>query len=850
MKWMKITLALLVMLPLWAFGQMLINDFEAIPDSTYWSVYQGDGTAAPVTYLNFALESANVHGGAGALQISWKNRCYDQYGGWIGMTHIHPDSTEAYDFSPYTHISLWYNVKQKQSKPGKVEFRIILLDGGAGTNWDNDSYEVWISHHLILDKEPGWHKLTVALIDSGDNAASWMAGAGRSFWNPKWGQSAEGNGILDLNKIRGWTLEFSQDGSLWQLPDDTVEGMLLIDDYMVEGAAPLNLVLFNGKSVPSSVAMYVGWSGSAEVTNEVDFETGTNSIKWITGSGWDGVNFQFDQVKNMINNWDKDSLQFKIKAEAGLGDLTLIFQDKDEDGAVKVDYPFMATYPLKESDMKYDGTWKSVKVALKDFNRFNGVWDNDLGQSVPGEFIITRLEKFLITGTGQAFEGRTVYLDNIWTGSPEFDWIPPDVVTGVAGSPAQYYNLIIWQDVPKEFGETYSVYFSSKPIISLDDPEVKMLKGGILEETQVAVHWLTYPLVDKEVTWYYAVACLDASGNQGPFLASPAIVNTAQGVPTISLNPPSAFVADGSLDEWENSGIMPWEFDVNNGKIGLGEIKDEADLTAKVWLAMDDENLYVACDVIDNVFAYSTEGNWWNWDAFEFFVGFYDLRGPEHTSIKRGAEPDYKLVFLQNKLMNDFNGGATIYTSDDPNYHFEELGGADYIIEAKIPFSKIAFGTDILFKPKRGMQLPFDLYFHDNDGSGHEGNLAWSQNNTDLGWGDPRQWTFTWIGDTTHVTSVKNLPQSTVPQSFELAQNYPNPFNPITAINFTVPKSGHVKIEVFNRVGQRVATLVDETKQAGMYQVTFDADQLPSGVYFYRMSAGSFAKTQKMILMK
>jgi len=84
----------------------------------------------------------------------------------------------------------------------------------------------------------------------------------------------------------------------------------------------------------------------------------------------------------------------------------------------------------------------------------------------------------------------------------------------------------------------------------------------------------------------------------------------------------------------------------------------------------------------------------------------------------------------------------------------------------------------------------------------------------------------------------------------QLAQNYPNPFNPSTTFQFSITKSSHVLLEVFNILGQPVARLVDENLSAGTYRMNFDASALSSGVYLYRLTAGNFTQTMKMVLMK
>ncbi len=91
---------------------------------------------------------------------------------------------------------------------------------------------------------------------------------------------------------------------------------------------------------------------------------------------------------------------------------------------------------------------------------------------------------------------------------------------------------------------------------------------------------------------------------------------------------------------------------------------------------------------------------------------------------------------------------------------------------------------------------------------------------------------------------------SGIPDGFALSQNYPNPFNPSTAIIFRVPRLTDVTLAVYNMLGQRVKTLVDRPYGRGTHLVHFDATGLPSGVYFYRLEAGSFTATQKMLLVR
>jgi TQXA domain-containing protein len=88
------------------------------------------------------------------------------------------------------------------------------------------------------------------------------------------------------------------------------------------------------------------------------------------------------------------------------------------------------------------------------------------------------------------------------------------------------------------------------------------------------------------------------------------------------------------------------------------------------------------------------------------------------------------------------------------------------------------------------------------------------------------------------------------PSKFDLSQNYPNPFNPSTKINFELADAGNVSIKIFDNLGREVATLVNEYKDAGYYTIDFNASNLPSGLYYYRLDAAGFNKTMKMTLLK
>jgi hypothetical protein len=109
-------------------------------------------------------------------------------------------------------------------------------------------------------------------------------------------------------------------------------------------------------------------------------------------------------------------------------------------------------------------------------------------------------------------------------------------------------------------------------------------------------------------------------------------------------------------------------------------------------------------------------------------------------------------------------------------------------------------------------------------------------------------WRDTLVVQVTDPTDI--VEQNDMPKSYDLKQNYPNPFNPTATIEYALPQAGYAALRVYNVLGEVVASLVDGTQAAGTFKTEWDASGLPSGVYFYRLTAGEYVQTRKMVLMK
>ena len=130
--------------------------------------------------------------------------------------------------------------------------------------------------------------------------------------------------------------------------------------------------------------------------------------------------------------------------------------------------------------------------------------------------------------------------------------------------------------------------------------------------------------------------------------------------------------------------------------------------------------------------------------------------------------------------------------------------------------------------------------------------FAYDVNNNMIEWLRQKWDGVNWINDETYIFSyiVAGIEQFTNDiKEYSLSNNFPNPFNPSTKINYQIQELSFVTLKVFDVLGNKIATLVNEEKPAGSYKVVFDRNGLPSGVYFYQLQAGDFIQTKKMVLL-
>jgi hypothetical protein len=283
-------------------------------------------------------------------------------------------------------------------------------------------------------------------------------------------------------------------------------------------------------------------------------------------------------------------------------------------------------------------------------------------------------------------------------------------------------------------------------------------------------------------------------------------------------------------------------------------VDGDADLSAVAKIAIDQNYLYVMMDVTDDVFNHPLDINPWERDEPDLYIGLYNLT-KTHVAYGTGATADYQIRFDLDRVRLD-GGGSNDCDSlvwAGSNYKFvEKPFDPGYIIEARIPLVDLATkrnpgvtSTDVI-NWKVGDRIPMTIGINDNDGSGRVGMIFYYPQPAEEAYRDVSAWGYTWISD--DVTAVDENPAAV--NTFDLAQNYPNPFNPSTQIRYSIAEAGLVSVKVFDVLGREVAELVNQNQSAGTYTVDFNAQNLSTGVYIYKIQSGSFQATKKMVLIK
>ncbi len=850
----KVILPVLLALVSWCYTayaqEAIIQSFDNIKADTnfIWSANVEGGKS----YFNWKQDSTDKVEGAASLDITTSIDSLHPWGSFSQLIYRSPTG-QFMDWSSSDTLHLWIKIVKAPVYPQYMSFRIQLIDkGSSGTDQD----ETYIyQNDVVLDSVKDWYELKVPLHEINSLGRTVTPGDSGFVEAPgNWGGFSYNDDQLNVDKLVGWnivcvttttSLNPNPPAGMANVPADSLE--FKIDKFERTGNKPVPFVVFNGQGLPSNLSAFTWGNASVAVETGNGPFPNTNSIHWIMGdqwgNGWNGAGYNVAPPFNLSGGWTVDSLKFYMKADTGVDSMRVQF----EDGTHQVGYVFTVIQ---------DTLWHQYKVALRDIVQRQ---DSPLQ---PGDFDPSHVTVWQIMSQADGKAGKNVWLSDVWTGNPKAP-IPPVAPLGVSAiSNNDYTNTVIWQDVPGQTGETYSVYYSKDPITDVSAPGVEVGGTAIAHGAQSYVHKLIAPATDQTVSYYYAVVCKSGDGLLGTAgVSNVSVSNTAKGVSIINPTPPANFQADGDLSEWTAAGIKPFRIYVsdNSGTIvPNSKITSDTVSSGDIYVAVDQNYLYVAGHINTNNIVFTASQSSWLNTSTDLFIGLYNWHGAPHSSLLAGAEPDYHFRFAEDRVISDGKGPDTLVAPGTDYFWGSRFPDplAGYNFEAKISWEDIAHkrnggntGTDAVFSPVVGMRIPFDaeLSSCSPGATQRDGQLDYSSAALGNSYQNVAVWSNTWIG-TEWTTGVKDTKQA--PLTYNLAQNYPNPFNPTTNIQYTLMKSGLVTLSVYDILGRRVTTLVNQVQTAGVHMISFDASRLSSGVYFYRIESGAFLSVKKMMLLK
>ncbi|MEQ9263941.1 MAG: T9SS type A sorting domain-containing protein [Balneolaceae bacterium] len=526
----------------------------------------------------------------------------------------------------------------------------------------------------------------------------------------------------------------------------------------------------------------------------------------------------------------------------------------------------------------YDGAWASGSAA--------GVFD---GPSDPNfmEFQWNSVKYFGRHIDHAGGVGGSIYLDYFSIGVPPEQLVDeaPAALASIDVSNASGVNTISWGAGENVGG--YNVYFSESAITDVLADGVEQL-GSVAFDGELSFdHELTAPHPNYAAGFeaHYAVTASSNFGSESaaaagtitsdikvsPYYASELstdAVDAVFGALEADAIPDAATMAGFFPDGYQPFTIAGDSKVIENGDGG----DDDNDISSKYWIGFDptDNSLIVYAEVTDDIQVFATvatgSGGAWNFDSWEMGLANYTpesfIQGSTHQNFESGADPDYQFrggKFSDGDGFIHANGGGANVDGEVPNSQtIFDASATGYRTLSVLSTIELSGGEteDKAFDFPSGDEVtlyPFNVTINDNDGTARDTQVGWSKKGgDDTWWNTPAKWTVVAFAGIDAGFVVSNEGEdNTTPEVFTLDQNYPNPFNPSTNINFTLGTTTEVTLEVFNMLGQKVATLLqNERMTSGQHSQKFNASSLSSGMYVYRLSTPSFVQSRKMMLIK
>ena len=487
--------------------------------------------------------------------------------------------------------------------------------------------------------------------------------------------------------------------------------------------------------------------------------------------------------------------------------------------------------------------------------------------------------------------GGPIYLDDVYIGGPSTDITEatsaPSAMSGVTFTTDGDENVVSW-DGNAEFGG-YNVYASHDPITDVTAPGVIQFASlGFDDDTEFRHRYeIPHPSFGSQ-SLYYAVTSLSAFGveNVDVSASSGEIANEnlqekayIREITDDQANTLFLSINDGvASDEGFPDDQPVFVFDSSHRSPGDGTtvatLPEDEDNSGTFKIGYTSLNeMFIYGEITDDTVTFApmaeTGANTWNYDSAEIVFGHYDVRetegggilvGSPHQDMQRGEEPDYgiRITAMQDPGGNIDRSSTWVGWSQDVDMESAtavEKTATGWKFLTLLPLTNIQAEGDAIMEAPATDELnliPFIISLNDADGETRETQIVWSikPNVTTQWWNTPAQWeTVAMAGLEVTGTAIDDDPLPN-PNSFALSQSVPNPAFDRAEISFSLAQSGRATIEVFNMLGQRVATLTDRELPPGKHTVSFDTSPLSAGMYIYRLRAGDHVEAKRMAVIR
>lgn len=756
--------------------------------------------------------------------------------------YIHTDGGASADISASTGEVAITNLAGLDGTPWYIQFNQVLSDAQIADLKVGEVYE------LTFDARTETDSTRNLVVFFGQNGGGWVNYA---------------TGV----ELTGTMQTFTQEFELTEKWDNTTEGMKLGFEM---GESDLNTYLDNISLVRKSENLLE--DGEMVVGD-------TLSSRWITEGG---ATFSADngtykisnipaniasyevQIRQELTTEQIDSVypgpytfSFDAKTSADAKTIQAFFGNNGTDGDWTNFAPTVElTNEMKHYELKVEATqnWTSMKVGFEVAQDTASVWFDNV--------VLKRVRE-------------------VPPASPDFTLSTTDGVVTITVTPV-------------ENAATYDVFFSNSVIDTTNKAGVSFIGTVDAESGLSLTHTTKAPhesLISEFEAHYGVVAKSEAGAASEPtsksIMTSMSVAeNYAAELGADAVNAVATAMletgeipASADLAAFFPESYVPFTISPEEGVDVVATIEGGADdLTSKHWIgfAPTEGYLVIYAEVMDDSVKFATEsdgsGGAWNFDSWEMGIGNYSpesfITGSDHSSYEGGAEPDWQLRgggivdaagdgstrgfihgygILEGRLNGEIPNSQTLV--ERTSYGWRSL---TLITTVELSGGGTSDAEWVFPSGSEVKTFPIQIAMNDNDAATRQTQKAWGSAAVNGDWWQrPAQWNvIAFVGADALPTSIdEDLSQ---PMKFSLEQNYPNPFNPSTNINFTLPSASKVTLEVYNMLGQKVATLVDnESLAAGVHNKVFDASKLASGMYIYRITAGNnFSKSQKMMLIK